>query len=176
MNKHRIALLVLLVLSAVVLRFMPQPPNFTPILALALFSGVFLRNHFLSVAAPLGVMLITDLFLGWHSTILFVYGAFVLMVAAGWMLRKRVSVMNIAGAGISGSLLFFLITNFGVWMTGTLYPKTWEGLAAAYVAAIPFFHNMIIGTLLYSAFFFGVFLLAERLYPSIREVEGAAGA
>ena len=167
MNKHRIIALGMIVLFAALLRFLPQPPNFTPIAALALFSGVFFTNRLLACLVPVGVLLVTDLFLGWHSTILFVYGSFAIMVLIGYAMRGHLSVPMVTGAGLSASLLFFLVTNFGVWATGTMYPKTWEGLAAAYIAGIPFFHYMIAGTLFYSALFFGSYLLASRQFPSL---------
>ena len=172
MNKHRIIALTILILAAALLRFFPHPPNFTPIAALALFSGVFFRDRFLALTIPIGVMMISDLFLGWHSTILFVYVAFILMVFIGRALQSRVTIGYIAGGGITGAMLFFIITNFGVWLTGTMYPPTWQGLIAAYIAAIPFLHNMILGTLFYSALFFGAFHFAGQLVPSIREESG----
>ncbi len=176
MNKHRIIALLILILAAVLLRFLPHPPNFTPIAALALFSGVIFRDRVMALAMPLGIMLVSDLFLGWHGTILYVYVAFALMVFMGRSLQNNATIGYIAGGGIAGSLLFFLVTNFGVWVTGTMYPPTWEGLIAAYVAGIPFLHNMILGTLFYSAVFFGSFHVLERLIPSIREETGPVGA
>jgi len=172
MNKHRIIAISILILAAVLLRFLPHPPNFTPLAALALFSGAIFRDRFLALAMPLCVMLVSDLFLGWHGTILFVYGSFALIVLIGRTFQSRVKISYIAGGGIFGAMLFFIITNFGVWLTSTMYPLTWQGLVAAYVAAIPFLHNMILGTLFYSAVFFGVFYLAERWMPSIQENTG----
>jgi hypothetical protein len=176
MNKHRILALSILIIAAVLLRFLPHPPNFTPVAALALFSGVIFRDRVMALALPLCVMLVSDLFLGWHGTILYVYGAFAVMVLLGRSLKNHATAGFIAGGGIAGALMFFLVTNFGVWMSGTMYPPTWEGLAAAYVAGIPFLHNMILGTLFYSAVFFGVFHAVERLIPSIREESGPVGA
>ncbi len=172
MNKHRIIAVSILIIAAILLRFFPHPPNFTPIAALALFSGVIFRDRVMALALPIGVMLVSDLFLGWHGTILYVYGAFALMVFLGRSLKNHVTVGYIAGGGITGSILFFIITNFGVWISGTMYPPTWEGLTAAYIAAVPFLHNMILGTLFYSAVFFGAFHVAERMVPSIREEAG----
>ena len=169
MNKYRIAVLLILITLAVAIRFLPQPPNFTPVAALALFSGVFFRGRFAAMLAPLAVMMISDLFLGWHNTIPLVYLSFALMVLIGYSIRSRVTVGYVAGGGITGTMLFFIITNFGVWLAGSMYPKTLEGLAAAYIAAIPFLHYMLISTLLYSALFFGTFIWAEKYFPVIRD-------
>jgi len=172
MNKYRITVLLVLIIAALAIRFMPQPPNFTPVAALALFSGVFFRDRFAAMLAPLAVMIISDLFLGWHNTIPFVYLSFILMVLIGRAIRPKVSVGYVAGGGITGAMLFFIITNFGVWLAGSMYPKTIEGLAAAYIAAIPFLHYMVISTLMYSAILFGVFIWAEKYFPVIREEHG----
>lgn len=167
---------MILIVAAVALRFLPQPPNFTPIAALALFSGIFIRNRLWAVAAPLGVMLITDLFIGLHSTMLFVYGSFILMVWLGGAIYPHIKAGYVAGGGITGATLFFIITNFGVWLTSSTYPSTWDGLLSAYVAAIPFYHYMIISTLFYSAIFIGLFVYAEKWFPSIREDHDHASA
>jgi hypothetical protein len=169
MNKYRFLVLLLIVTAAAILRLLPHPPNFTPIAAFALFSGVFFSDRKYALAVPLLVLLVTDLLLGWHQTVPFVYGAFLLIVLLGRTLRQQFSILSIAGGGFGGSLLFFFVTNFGSWVTGTLYPKTWEGLFAAYVAGIPFLLNMILGTLFYCTLFFGVFILLEKTIPSIRE-------
>lgn len=169
MNKYRLTAILILIVAAAALRFLPQPPNFTPVAALALFSGVFFRDKFMAILTPLAVLMISDLFLGWHDTMLFVYGSFLLMVLIGRSMQSHNSVGIVAGGGIAGAMLFFVVTNFGVWLSGTMYPKTWEGLMAAYIAAIPFLHYMIISTLLYSAVFFGLFIWAEKWFPAIRE-------
>jgi len=72
-------------------------------------------------------------------------------------------------AALASSVLFFLVTNLGVWVTGTLYPKSWAGLAAAYLAALPFFRNTVLGDLSYVALLFGGFALLERYLPALRE-------
>lgn len=156
------------VLLAAASRLMPHPPNVTPIAAMALFGGA----HFSSLAAayvvPLAAMLLSDLVLGFHPTMPFVYASFLLIVLIGTQLRRRTA-SAAAVAALGSSVLFFLVTNFGVWVTGTLYPKTGAGLVTAYAAALPFFRNTVVGDLLYVAVLFGGFALLERYVPALRE-------
>jgi hypothetical protein len=110
-----------------------------------------------------------NLSLGLHQLIPVVYGSFALIVYLGFWLRSRRTVVPIAGAALASSVLFFVLTNFGVWALDSWYPKTWEGLVACYVAAIPFFHNTLVGDAVYTTVFFGGLALAEKGLPALRE-------
>ncbi|MCS6948432.1 MAG: hypothetical protein NZM12_12535, partial [Steroidobacteraceae bacterium] len=110
-----------------------------------------------------------DWSLAFHDTMPVVYVSFVLVVCLGRWLRARRSVARIAGATVAASVLFFVLTNFGVWALGSLYPKTWEGLVACYVAAIPFFHHTLLGDAFYVALLFGGLAVFERRWPALRE-------
>ena len=162
-----LAILTAIVVAAV-LRLVPHPPNFTPIGAMALFSGAYLTRRGLAFAVPLAAMLLSDAVLGFHSGMPFVYGSVALIVAIGWLALKRVSSLRIAGAALVSSLLFFVVTNFGTWAVSGMYPMTLAGLAACYLAAIPFFQNTVVGDLFYSGVLFGGFALLERAIPAIR--------
>ena len=130
-------------------RLVPHPPNFTPVLAAALFCGVLYARPSHALLIPLLGMAAGDLALGLHDQIWSVYLAVALCVGLGrWMLSPPGALATVA-AGVSGSVLFFLLTNFAVWLQGDLYPVTTAGLLACYVAAIPFFHNTLIATLLF---------------------------
>jgi Family of unknown function (DUF6580) len=98
-----------------------------------------------------------------------VYLSFALIVCIGLWLQNKRSVFQIAGAALASSVLFFLLTNFGVWAFESLYPKTLEGLISCYVAAIPFFQNTLQGDLFFTAVLFGGFALLERSFPKIRD-------
>ncbi len=148
---------------AVVLRLLPHPPNFAPIGAMALFGGAYLNKKY-ALIVPLVAMFFSDFFLGFHSTIPFVYGSFLLTGLIGLWLRHHRTIQNIIGASCISSLLFFIITNFGVWLVGNMYPKTISGLLECYIAAIPFFRNTIIGDLFYAGVFFGSYALVLRFF------------
>ena len=150
-----LSLLVLGVLS----RFVPHPWNATPLTAIALFGGTFLSKRW-SLILPLGAVMLSDVVLGWHNTMPFTWGAFALTGLLAWWVRQRPSLGRIAAGTIVGSVLFFLITNFGVWLIGGLYPSTVLGLRECYVAGLPFFRNMLVGDLAYSGALFGGYALA----------------
>ena len=170
MNANTPRLLVLLgaIVAAAALRLVPHPPNFTPIDAMALFSAAYLGRRVLAFAAPLGALLLSDLVLGFYHGIATVYASVALIVLVGWIALSRVSPLRVGTAAIAGSLLFFVITNFGMWLFSGFYPLTTAGLAACYVVAIPFFQNTVAGDLFYSAVLFGGFALLERTVPTLR--------
>jgi hypothetical protein len=99
-------------------------------------------------------MLLADLFLGFHGTMIWVYGSLIIITAMGFLLNSGVTLKNGAIATLGGSLLFFLVTNFGVWASGSFYPKTVEGLISCYAAGIPFFGNTLAGSVFYSGLMF----------------------
>ena len=109
-------------------RLVPHLPNFTPVTAIALFGGLYISNKILAYALPLTIMFISDIFLGFSSP-LFVYSGFMLVTLIG-TLRKKPNILTI----FMGSLSFFIVTNFGVWLLG--YPKTWTGLVECYTLFI----------------------------------------
>ncbi|MCY4611198.1 MAG: hypothetical protein OXC38_05815 [Gammaproteobacteria bacterium] len=138
-----------LILLIVLSRLIPHPPNFTPVLAAALFCGTLYARPSHALLIPLLGMAAGDLVLGLHDQIWAVYLAVALCVGLGrWMLRPP-GVLTTVTAGVSGSVLFFLLTNLAVWLQGDLYPLTAAGLLACYVAAIPFFHHTLIATLMF---------------------------
>ena len=166
-NSRIVALLSAIVVAAV-LRLVPHPANFTPIGAMALFSGAHLGRRGLAFAAPLGAMVLSDAVLGFYSGFWITYVAVALIVAVGFLALARLSVLRIAGAAIASSVLFFLVSNFGTWAASGMYPRTLAGLSACYVAAVPFFQNTVSGDLFYTALLFGGFHLAELTMPKLR--------
>ena len=168
LNARAIALLAA-IFTAAAMRLLPHPPNFSPIAAMALFSGAYLPHRGVAFVAPLAALLVSDAILGFHGLMPIVYGSVALVVCLGWMLSSNRTAVRIAVAAVAGSMLFYLITNFGVWALGDMYPKTLAGLAACYVAALPFFQNSLAGDLFFTALLFGGFALAERMIPILRQ-------
>ena len=160
----------LYVLAAIVLRLLPHPWNATPLAAMFLFSGATFRSRRDGLLVPFVALALSDYaashFLH-HSQSWFDWTkwvAFLLIGLLGWTLRDKMSAGRVAGVSLAGSMIFFVLTNFGVW-TGPLYPHTIPGLGACYVAAIPFFRNTLLGDLFYAGVMFGSyhFLLQRRL-------------
>jgi hypothetical protein len=163
-----------LVLAAALTRLLPHPPNFSPIEATALFAGAWLASRWLAMAVPLLAMLVSDAVLGFHGGMPVVYGSMVaIALAAHFGLRGRVSVGRVALFGVGGALFFFIVTNFAVWLRSGMYPSTWEGLIACYVAAIPFFHNQLAGVAVYSTLLFGAWAMIARRWPDLAQARAA---
>jgi hypothetical protein len=153
-------LALILVLTAVIFRFIPHTANFSPVLAIALFGGTYLNKRY-ALLVPLAFMMISDLFLGIHDTFLFTWGSILIVSALGMLLRKQKNSLNIALSAFSSAVIFFIITNFGVWLVGW-YPRTLNGLISCFTLAIPFFRMTLGSTLLFSFALFTIYELAAR--------------
>jgi len=144
---------VLIILIGVVSRILPHAPNFAPIAAIALFGGAYLDKRY-AIILPLIAMLISDYFIGFHDTMIYVYASFIVIGILGMWLSNHRNVKTVIAASLSSSILFFLVTNFGVWAQGA-YARDVSGLWQSYVMGIPFFRNTIAGDLFYTGIFFG---------------------
>ena len=172
-------LLAGMIVVAALTRLLPHPPNFSPVEAIALFGGAYFASKQWSMVVPLLALLVSDLALGvLHGasyaayvgghTFWSVYACIALSVVLGFGLRGTASSGRVIGYSLAGSVLFFVVTNFAVWLWDPLYPKTGAGLAACYAAAIPFFRWTVLGTLFYSALLFGGFALLRQRVPALR--------
>lgn len=161
------AAIILLAISA---RLIPHPPNFTPIGGLALFSGSNFKKKS-ALLIPLSAMFFSDIFLGFHKTIPYVYVSFIIIALIGGLIRNN-KWQSLFKASLISSVLFFLITNFGVWATGTMYQKDLGGLMQSYGFGIPFFRNTMISDLFYSfSFFYGYRFLSNFVSKKINSYE-----
>ena len=146
-----ITLILLLTLS----RLIPHPPNFTPVIAVAIMSSYFFRNIYLSMATILLAMLLGDLLIGLYKNMFFVYLSLMIINISFFKISKKINYKNLFIFSFFGSIIFYLISNFGVWALEGLYQKNLVGLMECYLFAIPFFKNTIFSTLIftYSGFF-----------------------
>ncbi|GAA4467185.1 hypothetical protein GCM10023189_50350 [Nibrella saemangeumensis] len=163
----------LITLSAIVLltaltRLLPHLPNFTPVAALALFGSAMFERRVVGLLAPLAAMLLSDALIGFHGTMPYVYGSFALSWLLGLWVRKNPTALTIGSAALVSSVLFFLITNFGVWYGSAFYPQTSQGLMTCYLSAVPFFRYTVLGDLFYSAVLFGGYFLLQQRYTVLR--------
>jgi hypothetical protein len=164
----RLIALLCAIAAAATLRLVPHPPNFSPIDAMALFSGAYLARRWMAFVAPLAALLVSDLVLGFYNGMATVYATVALIVVIGWSLSARRTIARTATAALVSSVIFFGITNFGMWLFSGFYPQTSAGLVECYTAAIPFFQNTVAGDLFYTALMFGGFAMAERIVPRLR--------
>lgn len=143
-----------LILAVAVTRFMPHPPNFSPVMAVALFGSAVFANRYLGLTVALVAMVVSDIFLGMHSTLPFVYGSMLLAAFLGFLLRENRTVLKITVTALAGSVLFFVVTNFGVFIMQDLYAKNLQGLGECFAMALPFFQNSLAGDMLFTAVLF----------------------
>jgi hypothetical protein len=165
---YRTLLALALIVLATALRIAPHPWNFTPVGAMALFSGAVLRDRRLAFFFPLLALFAGDLFVGFHKLIPVVYASFLVNVAIGLWLRDRRTIGRISLATLLGAIQFFFVTNFAVWQFLGGFPHTAAGLVACYIAGIPLFWNTLGGDAVYATLLFGGFALAERVFPALR--------
>ena len=155
-----IAIISVLFAIGIASRFIIHLPNFSPLAPIALFAGVYLPRK-ISLILPIIILVISDLFLGTYEPVLMVsvYGSFILCSFLGFWLKKYKSWMNIYIISTVCALLFFIITNFVVWLATPWYSKDLTGLFYSYFLALPFFRNNLLGNLFYSTVFFGSYEL-----------------
>lgn len=146
-----------IILFGILARLIPHPPNFSPVTAIALFSGLNFKNKKFAFLIPILILFISDLFIGISVINIFVYSGFLLVVQLGSKIRS-IRFLNI----ILASLIFFIISNFGVWIIG--YPKTIDGLILCYTMAIPFFGYSLAGDLFFGYLFKFSFTKIESYY------------
>ena len=145
-NSSICLLIVLLVFS----RLIPHPPNFTPIISIVILSGILFKTFRISSFIFLISMFISDLILGLHSGIIFVYLSLLIIGFLSFYIINEINYKNLFVYSFLGSLIFYLITNFAVWVSSNMYEKTFNGLIQCYILAAPFFSNTVISTIFFS--------------------------
>ena len=148
MTKVHTAWVIAVIVLLAMFRLVPHPPNVTPVAAMALFAGAAVSNRVLACMIPLAAMLLSDLVLGLHSTILYVYASVVITVLIGSTL-KHITLIRIGFVAVTASIVFFLLTNFGSWIHHDMYPYDITGLIQAYIAGLPFLRNALLANLVF---------------------------
>jgi hypothetical protein len=163
MNGPRFFFIFGLVITAMLSRLLPHPPNFTALNAVALFSAYALTSRWAALSTLYSALFLTDLLLGFHSQMALVY------LSLGMVIWMRDSRLPWFVSSALSPLLFFVVVNGGVWLVDGMYPMTAAGCAACYIAALPFLGNQLIGDMLYSSLLFGLLFLGEKWIPSLRK-------
>lgn len=150
-----------LVALAATLRVLPHLDNFAPITVVAIFGGALLPRR-LGVLVPLAAMVLTDMVIGMHDLILVTWGSYVLIAFGSGIALKRLSFGKVLAVALSGSVFFFVTTNFAVWLTSGMYAHTLAGLSQCFALAVPFFRSSLMSDIAYSSVLFGLYGLALR--------------
>lgn len=168
MIPSRVFTMLALFVIALASRLVPHPPNCTAVNAIALLGTLYLGSVGLSLSLLFSILFISDFIIGFHSTVLFVYLSIGLIATLN---SKRLVFKSVWLSSLFCSLIFFLITNFGEWCFGTLYPKTLHGLTHCFLAALPFFGNQVCGDLFYCAVLMFGFRYCTRLYNDVASAQ-----
>ena len=153
-----IILFVLLVLS----RMITEIPNFTATIALVMFTGYLIQNRFLSVLVILLSQVVSDLYLGIYSSMIFVYAAYISIALLSPIIMNKMNTKSVVLSSIISPSIFFIISNFGVWLTGSMYTFNLSGLITCYIAGIPFFDESLISTILFALTIFSIMKLVTK--------------
>ena len=149
-TKQKIVLFFYFIGFIALSRIVPHPSNFTPVIAIAVFMPYLTRNLYSAMIVPLSAMFVSDLYLGFHSSMFWVYTSILLgTTLSHYTMSMKKTYVHLGSNALLSATIFFVITNFAVWMSGTMYPLTLEGLILCYTMAIPFFGNTLAGTLFY---------------------------
>jgi hypothetical protein len=167
----RFWIVTIMILAAAFTRLIPHPPNFTAVGAIALFGGAYFSEKKFAFLVPMTAMLLSDMIIGFHNGMLLVYVSFVIIVGIGIMLSRKIQFKNVVAASLVSSVIFFVLTNFQMWVQSPLYAKNVTGLIACYVAAIPFFHHTVIGDLSFVGVLFGLFAAIQFKFPSLVKIK-----
>ena len=174
--------LSIIILLAAFTRIMPHPPNFSPMAAIGLFGAAHFAKKWQAFFIPLIGIWVSDLvinnyvysssssnFVWFYSGFYWQYISYILIIFAGLFIFNRgISLTKTVGGMISSSGIFFLVSNFGVWAGGTMYPKNFSGLITCYAAGVPFIHNTIISDVLFTTVLFGTYYLLQVEYSSLK--------
>lgn len=184
MNKKSILIVTGLIIFAALTRLLPHAYNFTPLGAIALFGAAYFTEKRWALIVPLLAFWMSDLLLNnityaayydgftWFTSgMLYTYGSIAMIVVLGYYLLKKITFGRVLSGALGASVIFFIVSNFGVWVSSTMYPLTMEGLITCYTAAIPFFHYTIAGNVVYSAILFGSYEWIKAQNPSLQSVK-----
>ena len=185
MNTHqkinlRTGVLLLIILVAASSRMLPHLPNFSPLAAISLFGAAYFHKKWQLFLIPLAATWLSDLFLNnyvyaeyyasftwFYPGFYWQYGSYLLIIVMSIFLFKKLNVNRIIGGALLATAIFFLLSNFGVWIGSKSYPQNLTGLLACYAAGIPFLKGTLLGNLVYTGLLFGTFSLLQQNIPSL---------
>ncbi len=183
-NSKGIIITFILILVASLTRILPHPPNVTPLAAMCLFGGSILGLNIKTIGVAFSSLFLSDFVINntfmrsfypeisglvwWSDYMYWTYAGFLGLVLMGVLLKNNKSVSRLLIVSIIGSCFFFMITNFGTWIQGFIYPKTLSGLTACLSAGVPFFRNSLLSTVGFSFVIFYSYKFITAKIPSFK--------
>mgnify|MGYP005842215909 CR=1 FL=1 len=175
----RFGTLSILILLIAFSRLVPHPMNFAPMGAMALFGAAYFTKKWQAFFIPVAATWLSDLFINnviyaqYYSSFVWFngswqYGAYVTIVLCGFLIFKSISLLRVLFGSLCSTILFFTISNFGVWYSGNMYSPDINGLITCYIAGIPFLGNTFLGDVFYSSVLFGTFYLMQQIIPQLQ--------
>ena len=168
-NNKQFGVIILLILLATLSRLIEHHLNFVQISAIILFGAAHFKEKWQVFLVPFFATLISDILIsGWYFNI-WIYASYFLIILFGIKLySQKISVSNMLGGAVGESLIFFILSNFGVWIGGTMYPVNFDGLLSCYINAIPFYHNTLGSNLFYAAILFGFYDILQTKFTVLK--------
>lgn len=159
-----------LIATGVTMRLLPHPANFAPITAIAIFGGSVLPKK-VSIWIPLGAMVVSDAIIGFYALMPLIWACYVAIALASSRWLRPATLGRGVKFTLASSLFFFLVTNFGVWVTSGMYAHSWAGLTNCYVLALPFFRNSFLSDICYTGALFSAYVLATNGFTRDKKIE-----
>ena len=160
--KNDLMIPVIMMTLLVISRMISDIPNFTATIALIMFTSYLIRDKFLSVLVILVSQIISDLYIGIYSSMFFVYGAYVFIALLSPIIMNKLSFKSVLISSLVTPTIFYIVSNFGVWITGSTYPLSLDGLIMCYVAGIPFFDETLLSTVVFSVTIYAMMKLIVK--------------
>ena len=177
----RFGILCLIILMVAFSRLIPHMPNFSPLGAIGLFGAAYFTKKWQVFLIPISATWLSDLvinnvvyaqyypeFTWFYQGFYWQYGSYLLIALLGFFLFKKVNTSRVVAGALGSTLIFYLVSNFGVWASGTMYPQNFGGLVTCYTAGIPFIKGTFLGDLFFSAMMFGAFSFAQKRFPFLQ--------
>lgn len=179
----KFGVLTLIIIGAVFFRLaLPLMPNFSPLGATCLLGAAHFDKKWKAFLVPIAATWLSDIFVInviyadhypeftlLYSGFYWQYASYALIVLFGrFLYAKNISAIKIAVGGVGAGLIFFIVSNFGVWASGSTYSPDLGGLINCYVAGIPFYKGSLLGNLFYSVLLFGTYYLLQKRFVVLK--------
>ncbi len=192
-NTTQFLFLTFIIISIAATRLLPHTANFVPVFAMILFATAHLKNKWNAIFISIGALWLSDLYINnWGSAakffdqydpatgqllvdnFIFIYNplnylGYIMIAFIGIQIfKKSISLPKVFGSSLLAAFVFFLVSNFTVWMGGVMYPLTFDGLILCYVKAIPFFRTTLASNIFFSAVLFGGYYLLQKDFNPLK--------